>query len=113
MPEGAVLRAVLGDLVTGEPPAVDVGVQVVLGADIRIDAVEVEAGAFRLGGGHPYFCHTATTANMVCVTEPSGVDRADDQTGGIPGGCSGPVCLPHDEDDRRNDAGPHHEAREQ
>ena len=46
--EGAVLRAVVGDLVGGQPAAVDVGEQVVLRADAGVDPREVDAGAGRV-----------------------------------------------------------------
>jgi len=46
--ERAVLRAVVGDLVGGQPAAVDVGEEVVLRAHLGVDPREVDAGAGRI-----------------------------------------------------------------
>src|SRR6185312_5294084 len=46
--ERAVLRAILGDLVCGQPTAVDVREQVILRAYVGVDPGEVDAGAGRV-----------------------------------------------------------------
>ena len=51
--EGAVGRPVRGDVVFGQPAAVDVAEKVVLGAGVRVDEAQVDAGADGL------YCHPA------------------------------------------------------